>query len=193
MDPMLQEVTLTGCTVQLVPLRREHTPALYRKAEPALFEHYLDWPDDGGPEAFARFFESWFRPASLPFAVQLVASGELVGMTSLCDIRPADLGAEIGSTWYARDAQGTTVNPKAKYLLLRHAFETLGLRRVQLKTSSENLRSQRAIEKLGAVREGILRSYQVRMNGHSRDTVMYSILDREWPTVKAKLEARLQG
>jgi RimJ/RimL family protein N-acetyltransferase len=87
--------------------------------------------------------------------------------------------------------QGTAVNPECKYLLLRHAFETLGCIRVQFKTDARNLRSQRAIEALGAVREGILRNHMITADGHVRDSVFYSILDREWPQVKLKLEDRL--
>jgi RimJ/RimL family protein N-acetyltransferase len=107
--------------------------------------------------------------------------------------RPAltDRSLEIGGTWYGLDYQGTAVNPECKYLLLKHAFESLGCIRVQLKTDARNPRSQRAIEKLGAVREGTLRSHMITSDGYVRDSVFYSILDREWYQVKAKLERRL--
>jgi RimJ/RimL family protein N-acetyltransferase len=107
------------------------------------------------------------------------------------EIRPLHRGLEIGRTWIGRAHQGSRVNPESKYLLLRHAFETLGAARVQFKTDLHNLHSQRAIEKLGAVREGVLRQYQVRSNGTFRDTVIYSVIRDEWPEVKARLEARL--
>ncbi|HEY2737467.1 MAG TPA: GNAT family protein, partial [Thermoanaerobaculia bacterium] len=102
------------------------------------------------------------------------------------------LGLEIGRTWIAPAHQGSKVNPESKYLLLRHAFEELGAARVQFKTDLNNLHSQRAIEKLGATREGVLRSYQMRSNGVLRDTVIYSVLRHEWPQVKAGLVARLR-
>jgi len=121
----------------------------------------------------------------------LGATGEPIGSTSYLDIRPQHRGLEIGRTWIGKRWQGTVVNPESKYLLLRHAFESLGAVRVQFKTDANNIRSQRAIEKLGARREGVLRRYQVRSNGCHRDSVMYSIIDEEWPEVKARLEARL--
>jgi RimJ/RimL family protein N-acetyltransferase len=95
---------------------------------------------------------------------------------------------EIGHTWLAKSAWRTPINTEAKFLLLRHAFETLACNRVQLKTDSRNLRSQAAIERIGAKREGVLRSHMVLPDGHVRDTVMFSILGAEWPAVKARLE-----
>jgi RimJ/RimL family protein N-acetyltransferase len=127
----------------------------------------------------------------LPFAIVLRETGQPVGSTSYFDIRPAHRGLEIGYTWYAQAYQGTHINPENKYLLLRHAFETLGAVRVQLKTDKRNLRSQHAIAKLGAKLEGTLRKHTILENGYIRDTVMFSITDDEWPEVKAGLEARL--
>jgi RimJ/RimL family protein N-acetyltransferase len=112
-------------------------------------------------------------------------------MTGYLEIRPAHRGLEIGRTWIGRAFQGTRVNPESKLLLLRHAFEDLGAARVQLKTDVRNLQSQRAIEKLGAVKEGVLRRYQMRSNGFIRDTMVFSIIAEEWPAVKAGLERRL--
>jgi RimJ/RimL family protein N-acetyltransferase len=127
----------------------------------------------------------------IPFSVVLKESGQPVGSTSYFDIRSAHRGLEIGYTWYAVPYQGTQVNPENKYLLLRHAFETLGAIRVQLKTDKRNLRSQAAIAKLGAKLEGTLRKHSIMEDGYIRDTVMFSITDEEWPGVKAGLEARL--
>jgi RimJ/RimL family protein N-acetyltransferase len=107
------------------------------------------------------------------------------------DIQNANRGVEIGTTWIGRAYHGTRVNPEAKYLLLRHAFEEQGAIRVQLKTDSRNQQSQRAIEKLGAVKEGVLRNHMIMPDGYFRHTVMYSITDAEWPAAKARLEARL--
>jgi RimJ/RimL family protein N-acetyltransferase len=118
-------------------------------------------------------------------------SEQPIGLSCYLDIRPFDRGLEIGSTWIARAHQGTAVNPESKYLLLRHAFETLGAIRVQLKTDLRNLRSQTAIAKLGALREGVLRNHMVMADGYYRNSVMFSVIDAEWPAVKAGLVARL--
>lgn len=189
----VQPVRLEGRTIHLEPLTLAHAPELWRRSDPEIFQWVLEWPRDETLEAFAE----WMRtaaieaPASLPFAIVLAATGEPVGMTGFLEIRPRHLGLEIGRTWIARAHQGSQVNPESKYLLLRHAFETLGAARVQLKTDRNNLHSQRAIEKLGAMREGVLRQYQMRSDGTLRDTVVYSVIRDEWPHVKARLESRL--
>jgi RimJ/RimL family protein N-acetyltransferase len=189
----VRPVRLEGETIYLEPLTVDHAPALWRQADPEIFAWVLEWPRD---ESFAAF-EEWLRakvieaPASLSFAIVLAATGEPVGVTGYLEIRPQHLGLEIGRTWIARAHQGSRVNPESKLLLLGHAFEDLGAARVQFKTDLNNLHSQRAIEKLGAAREGVLRQYQMRTNGVLRDTVMYSVVRGEWPRVKAGLEARL--
>lgn len=191
----IEPVRLEGRTIHLEPLSLEHAPALYPHADLELFRWTLEFPRDESFEAFA----DWLRrttleaPASLPFAIVLAATGEPVGSTSFLEIRPQHGGLEIGRTWIGKAFQGTAVNPESKYLLLRHAFETLGAARVQFKTDLNNLHSQRAIEKLGAQREGVLRRYQVRSNGVHRDTVIYSLIAEEWPEARARLEARLAG
>lgn len=118
-------------------------------------------------------------------------AGTLVGVTSLGLFEPANESVHVGWTVYGRPWWGTRVNAEAKLLLLREAFETLHYGRVQLQTDAVNQRSQAAIERLGAVREGVLRRHMVRADGTFRDTVVYSILADEWPTVRAGLEARL--
>jgi len=195
MNPLdIQSVRLQGEVIHLEPLTPEHAPALWRLADPEIFTWVLEWPRDDSFEAFAE----WLRtrvieaPASLSFAIILAATGQPAGVTGYLEIRPPHLGLEIGRTWIARAHQGSKVNPESKYLLLRHAFEELGAARVQFKTDLNNLHSQRAIEKLGATREGVLRSYQMRSNGVLRDTVIYSVLRHEWPQVKAGLAARLR-
>lgn len=185
-------VTLEGPTILLEPLTVGHAPGLWPHADPTIFEHTLEWPRDASEEAFADWVvDCLAKPDSQLFAIRLRETGELVGMTGYLEIRPAHRGLEIGRTWIGRAFQGTRVNPESKLLLLRHAFEDLGAARVQLKTDLRNVHSQRAIEKLGAVKEGVLRRYQMRSNGYIRDTVMYSIVAEEWPAVKAGLEARL--
>ena len=113
------------------------------------------------------------------------------GATRYLNIVPKDRGLEIGGTWYGNEFQRTAVNTECKYLLLRHAFETLGAIRVQLKTDSLNLRSQKAIERLGAQKEGVLRNHMILPDGRYRHSVFYSILDTEWPEVKKGLESKL--
>jgi RimJ/RimL family protein N-acetyltransferase len=188
----VQPVILEGPSIRLEPLRAEHIPRLWPLAEPGIFEHMLEWPQDASLEAF----EAWSRislgkPDILLFAILDRATGEPLGTTGYLEIRPRHRGLEVGRTWIVPSRQGTRVNPESKLLLIAHAFESLGAERVQLKTDVRNLRSQRAIEKLGAVREGVLRRYQIRANGFVRDSVVYSIIAAEWPAVKAGLEARL--
>jgi RimJ/RimL family protein N-acetyltransferase len=151
------------------------------------------------PSASAAAVTAWIHDAlaeraagtQFPFAIVELASGAAVGSTRYLNITPRDRGIEIGWTWLAPRMQRSAVNTECKYLLLRHAFETLGAIRVQLKTDARNLTSQRAIERLGAVREGVLRKHMIVLHGHQRDTVMYSITDDEWPAVKSRLAGLL--
>jgi N-acetyltransferase len=117
-----------------------------------------------------------------------LARGEAVGGTALLDYAEVHRRIEIGHTWLVKRAWRATLNTEAKFLLLRHAIETLACNRVQLKTDARNLRSQAAIERIGAKREGVLRHHMVMPNGYVRDTGMFSILGAEWPAVKARLE-----
>ena len=130
------------------------------------------------------------KGTGLPFAVIHLASGRVAGATRYLNIMPNDRGLEIGGTWYGTDFQRTPVNTECKYLLLTHAFETLKCIRVQLKTDARNERSQNAIERIGAKKEGILRNHMILPDGRYRDSVFYSILDTEWADVK-RMEARL--
>ncbi|HKI00924.1 MAG TPA: GNAT family protein [Thermoanaerobaculia bacterium] len=188
----VQPVRLDGPTIRLEPLVPEHAALLWPKIEPELFLHTLEWPRDPSLESF----EDWVRlgleaPGASLYTIFVQATGEAAGMTGYLEIRSRHRGLEIGRTLIARSHQGTRVNPESKYLLLRHAFEDLEAVRVQFKTDVTNLQSQRAIEKLGARREGVLRRFQVRTNGFARDAVVYSIVADEWPEVKAGLEARM--
>ena len=190
----VQPVVLEGPTLRLEPLTLAHAPRLWPQVDPEIFRHTLEVPRDATYAAF----EGWMRtvlaaPDSMAWALVRRTTGEAVGVSGYLEIRPAHRGLEVGRTWIGKAHQGTRVNPESKYLLLGHAFEALGAVRVQLKTDSNNLRSQGAIAKLGARREGVLRRYQTRSNGTVRDTVVYSILAEEWPAVKAGLEARLAG
>jgi RimJ/RimL family protein N-acetyltransferase len=128
------------------------------------------------------------RGTDLPFVAIHLESGRVAGATRYLNIMPNDRGLEIGGTWYGPEFQRTVVNTECKYLLLQHAFETLGSIRVQLKTDLRNERSQRAIERIGAVKEGVLRNHMILPDGRIRHSVFYSILDTEWPEVKQRLE-----
>jgi RimJ/RimL family protein N-acetyltransferase len=133
------------------------------------------------------------RANAVAFAILDRTTGRVAGSTRYFDIRPRDRGLEIGHTWLGVAFQRTGINTECKYLLLRHAFEDLGALRVQLKTDARNVRSQAAIERLGAVREGVLRHHMVLPDGHLRDTVMYSILRPEWLSVRDRLERLMEG
>ncbi len=187
----IQPVTLTGRTIRLEPLERRHAADMAQAADADIFMYH-----GLRPEISQAGFESYIdtllsRAAIVPFAQVLIESGRAIGGTTYMDIQNANRGVEIGTTWIGRAHHGTMVNPEAKYLLLRHAFEDQGAIRVQLKTDSRNLQSQRAIEKLGAVKEGLLRNHMIMPDGYFRHTVMYSITNEEWPQAKARLEARL--
>lgn len=184
---------LDGRWVRLEPVAEGHRDGLRPAADdPAIWA--VTMADAAGPA-----FDPWFADllalqaagARLTYAVRLRATGELVGTTSLFDYEPRHKRAEIGWTWYRPDHQGTAVNPECKLLLFAHAFDTMGLNRVQLKTDLVNTRSQAAIAKLGAVREGVLRAHMVARGGRIRDTVMYSVTRAEWPAVRDRLTARL--
>ena len=127
----------------------------------------------------------------LPFAVIHLASGRVAGATRYIEMRPEHKGLEIGGTWYGFEFQRTGVNTECKYLLLKYAFETLGCVRVQFKADARNERSIHAIERIGATREGILRNHYILPDGKLRDSVYFSIIDREWAGVKIRLESLL--
>ncbi len=190
---ILAPVTLEGRSIRLEPLTLDHAAELHRHASAEIFEWMVDWPLDASLPAYLEWERRGLEmPGAQLFAIALQETGEPIGSTSFLDVRSAHRAIEIGRSWIGRTHQGTAANPEAKLLLLRHAFETLGALRVQLKTDARNLQSQRAIEKLGAVREGTLRNYQIRADGRPRDTVMYSITAGEWPAVRSGLLERLE-
>jgi N-acetyltransferase len=151
----------------------------------------------GGPAAMPTSAEDmrakWIPAAAKRFAyvVRLVADGTVVGTSSLADVDVANEEIHLGYTGYAPAVWGTAVNPAAKLLLLEHAFETCGFGRVKIQTGSKNTRSQAAIAKLGATREGVLRRHKRMADGSFRDTVVFSILADEWPDVRKRLEDRI--
>lgn len=188
-------VTLQGTRVSLEPLAAAHIPGLVEVGlEPSIWRHLL-YGDVDSPERMRAFVEDLLarqaQGTDLPFVVIHQPSGKLAGCTRYLDIQPTNRALEIGGTWYGLEYQRTAVNTESKYLLLRHAFEILGAVRVQFKTDELNLRSQIAIERLGAVREGVLRHHMIRPDGTLRSSVYYSILAPEWPAVKQRLEGFL--
>jgi RimJ/RimL family protein N-acetyltransferase len=191
----IHPVTLTGRVVRLEPLSLDHVSDLARAGnDPAIFQFmpYANMGDDAGMRAWVQdMLALQARGNDLPFAVYHLADQRTVGATRYMDIQRPHRGLEIGGTWYGRDYQRTAVNTESKYLLLTHAFETLGCLRVQLKTDLRNERSQTAIARLGATREGVLRDHMIMPDGHIRSSVYFSLLAREWPAVKARLEEKL--
>ena len=187
-------VTLADERVRLEPLGLQHVDGLKRAAADGelwtIRVTSVPDPDDtrGYVERALRAFAEGHR---LAFAVLDAGSGEVIGSSSYHDIVPAVDRLEIGYTWYARSRQRTHVNASAKLLLMRHAFETLGARLVGWRTDNFNFASQRAIERLGARKDGVLRHHAVRRDGTIRDTVMYSMTVGEWPEARAELQARL--
>jgi len=191
----IEPLTLTGRVVRLEPLSEAHVPALALAGrEPGIWQ-FMRYGVVDSEDKMRLLVQYLLRQQAngtdLPFTVFHLADQCAVGMTRYMDNRPADRALEIGGTWYAPAYQRTAVNTECKYLLLRHAFETLGCIRVQLKTDLRNERSQRAIERLGAVREGVLRDHMLLPDGTVRSSVYYSILASEWPAVKARLEGFL--
>ena len=192
----IRPVTLRGAHVRLEPLTLEHVPGL---AAVGLDPELWRWVPTlvATPEEMRQYVEQALeeqaKGSALPFAIIHQASGAVIGSTRYGNIDRGNRRVEIGWTWVARAHQRSAANTEAKLLLLTHAFETLGAFRVELKTDALNAQSRAAILRLGAQEEGILRRHVlVPRTGRVRDTVYYSILDHEWPDVKARLQARLR-
>jgi RimJ/RimL family protein N-acetyltransferase len=189
-------VLLSGTHIRLEPLQAAHAAGLFAAGQdPEIHRYLIDPPPATVAEVeaiIAAAAEAAAAGTQVPFAIRHLASGRLAGTTRYLDIRRRDRALEIGYTWLAPEFQRTVVNTEAKLFLLRHAFETLGAVRVQLKTDERNERSRRAIERLGARFEGILRKYQTRSDGFVRNTAMFAVTDDDWPAVKARLEALLR-
>jgi RimJ/RimL family protein N-acetyltransferase len=191
----VKPVVLTGRFVRLEPLTEEHAEGLAAVGLDDTIWQYMPY----GLMRNKKDIRGWVTTildraaegTDLPFAVIHLASGRVAGSTRFMEIRPEHHGLEIGGTWYGAEFRRTQVNTECKYLLLRQAFEVLNCIRVQLKTDSRNDRSQRAIERIGAVREGMLRNHMILPDGHVRHSIYYSITDSEWPQVKSRLEQML--
>lgn len=195
MSKWIKRVTLQGRHVRLESLGEKHIAGLAEIGKGQDFWKYMLYGEMKAETDFRRFVTELLareeKGTDLPFAVIHLASGRIAGSTRYLNIDPPNRGLEVGGTWYGLDFQRTAVNTECKYLLLTHAFETLKAIRVQIKTDSLNVRSQQAIERIGAVKEGVLRNHMILSDGRIRDSVFYSILDNEWAGVKKKLEEML--
>jgi RimJ/RimL family protein N-acetyltransferase len=187
-------VTLEGLGIRLEPLSREHADALGAAASDGrLWElWFTSVPEPTGVAAYiTKALDGQAQGHMLPWVVRDVESGEVAGTTRYHDIVPEIDRVEIGWTWYGKRWQRTRVNTVCKLLLFEHAFETLGCKVVGLRTDNFNFASQRAIEALGAKKDGVLRHHQARRDGTARDSMMYSVLAAEWPDVRRHLQLRL--
>ena len=196
-NPATSLITLEGAHVRLEPLRPEHAPMLWQIAKdhltdlfqwiPYRLEFLADFRDFN-----QRVLDEQARGLSIPFATFQRKPDQIVGTTRYMNMDLANRKVEIGSTWIAPPWQRTVINTEAKYLMLCHAFEVWNCLRVELKTDALNQRSRQAILRLGAKEEGTRRKHMLTGNGRQRDSVYFSILDTEWPQVKAQLEAKLR-
>jgi RimJ/RimL family protein N-acetyltransferase len=193
----VEPVTLMGKFVRLEPLSETHVPSLAKVGlEPEIwrFMRYGKVETEGQLGVWVQeLLNLQAHGTDLPFAVIYLASGNAIGCTRYLHIDPPSRSLEIGGTWYGLEYQGTLVNTECKYILLKHAFETLECIRVWFKADTRNLRSMRALERIGAIKEGVLRNHMILPGGFIRDSIVYSLLPEEWPQVKNKLEARLSA
>jgi RimJ/RimL family protein N-acetyltransferase len=193
---IVQPITLIGQVVRLEPLSIHHAADLTLAGRDESIWQYMLYGSVQTNDQMCAWIQGLLdRQAmgtDLPFAVILLETGRAIGATRYLDIRPEHCGLEIGGTWYAITYQRTPVNTECKYLLLRHAFESLGCIRVQFKTDLRNERSQRALVRIGAIQEGILRNHMITPDGTVRDSVYYSILATEWPKIKQRLEEMMK-
>lgn len=184
---------LTGALVELEPIEERHREELAAAAASSP-ESFRFFPLDlSQPESFAAWFRRALAGGERPFATRLRASGRLVGSSWLMTHVPEHRRIEIGNTWVVDSQWGAGVNTEAKLLLLEHAFERLGARRVEFKTEAANGRSRAALAALPAQFEGIHRNHMLVRDGENRDSAWYSVIEEEWPEVRAALRARVQA
>jgi RimJ/RimL family protein N-acetyltransferase len=191
----VEPVTLEGRHATLLPLAREHEAAL--SAAAADGELWRLWYTGvPAPDRTAAWIEAALAMrenlGAMPFVIRANATGEIVGSTRYFNVEDTHRRLEIGHTWHARRVQRTAVNTECKLLLLAHAFEVLGCIAVEFRTSFFNFQSRRAIERLGAKQDGILRNHQIQPDGTLRDTVVFSVIAGEWPAVKRNLQFLLE-
>ena len=188
MNMRIAPVVLHGEAVRLEPLSQEHAQGLYNRGRTAA--DWLHMPRSCFVDlADTRQWieEALAAPGQMPFAIVETAKDKAVGSTRFLNIRPPHRTLEIGWTWLGNEWQRTAINTQAKLLLLTHAFERLGCVRVEFKTDARNERSQRALQRIGATREGVLRQHMIVQNNFVRDSVFFSVIDSEWLQVKERL------
>ncbi|MFZ0300887.1 MAG: GNAT family protein [Candidatus Sulfotelmatobacter sp.] len=195
---IVMPVTLEGSGIRLEPIRREHAEVFWEISKDALDDIFQWIPyrvktREDFQRLVEKIFEEQERGESVAFATVDRRSGQVIGSTRFMNIDRANRRVEIGSTWIIPAWQRTAVNTEAKYLMLRHAFEVWNCFRVELKTDALNQRSRNAILRIGAKEEGTLRRHVVTWTGRVRDSVYFSILDSEWPSVKTTLEQKLMA
>ncbi|WP_377520417.1 GNAT family N-acetyltransferase [Priestia megaterium] len=188
---MLNSVTLLGERVKLIPLEELHTEGLYEAAKaPEIWSHLPSKIQsiEDIKQLVKNALKSKESGQELPFVVLDLETNSILGSTRFLDISVPNKSIEIGWTWYNPSVWRTRVNTECKYLLLKHCFEELNFNRVQLKTDVRNQRSRTAILRLGAVQEGIIRKHMILPDGFARDSVVFSIIKEEWPSIKERLE-----
>jgi RimJ/RimL family protein N-acetyltransferase len=192
----VQPVHLIGSIVRLEPLSEAHVPDLAVAGQDESIWKFLPYGNVNTEAKMSEHVKMLLaratRGTDLPFVVVLLESNKPIGCSRYLEIREDHRALEIGGTWYGRVYQRSGVNTECKYLLIKHAFETLGCIRVQFKTDARNQRSQVSLERIGAVKEGTLRKQMITADGHIRDSIYYSIIESEWPSVKANLEEKLK-
>lgn len=191
----IRPVTLAGAHVRLEPLAAAHAAGLWAAGDDPEIWRYMPYGPIDSRGKMTAWVDDMLRRqsagADLPFAVIGLPEQRPIGATRYMTIDRPNRSLEIGGTWLGRDSRRTAANTECKYLLLRHAFEALACIRVQFRTDVRNARSQAALERIGAVREGVLRKVVILPDGHQRSSVFYSILDEEWPAVRGRLESLL--
>lgn len=196
MKKWLNQITLPGNFIKLVPLTLEHIPSIIEAVKDGelwkLWYTYAPEPENVKPY-IEKSINDFNNDISLSFAVIQLNTGKVVGTTRFMNADSINKRLEIGTTWYSASVQRTGVNTECKYLLLQYAFEELNCIAVEFRTHWHNIQSRKAIERLGAKQDGILRNHQLDRSGNLRDTVVFSIINIEWPTVKYSLQHKMSN
>ena len=189
---LVEPVVLEGQYVRVEPLSQEHANGLFNRGCTAADWNFMPRPGFVDMADCRQWIDEANNTAGqVPFAIVETRQGRAVGSSRYMNIRPPHRGLEIGYSWLGRDYQGGVVNSEAKLLLLGYALETLSAVRVEFKTDGRNIRSQKALQAIGAQREGVLRKHMIVQDGFVRDSVYFSVTAEDWPQVKAHLKARL--
>lgn len=193
---VIEPVTLTGKHVRLEPLGMQHLNEIYEAGNHESIWTYMSRvirSVEDATEFIEQALHAQRAGTDLPFAILSLETGKVIGSTRFMNISARDKRVEIGFTWLTPAVWKTTVNTECKWLLLRHCFEQLKLNRVEFKTDARNLNSQRAIARIGGVKEGVFRKHMIVRDGYVRDSVYFSIVDTDWPHVDQKLKMCLNG